>query len=1218
MRKFILLSICSVSQTIYAQIGCNNWLQTPSVPSYVKIGQLNITGNVVTVEAVINRTAPYSGGQVWAGDVVSKHRDPNDVNYLLRPNSGEITTSNGYFKTPDIADIELNKTYHIAMVYDGSSLKFYRDGCLMSQVAASGNLVQNSWETSIGYYSPELYPNENFIGFINEVRIWNRARTQAEIRAYMNTALPTPATQTGLLAYYTFNDLTNKQGNPNWNGILGGNASINQTNSSCNPISDLCAPLSNDSIIINEYTEVLNLDVCKNELVVADASKFNIGDTVLIIQMKGAVIDSSNTANFGTVTDYRNSGNYEFNIIKQKNGNTLSLLNVLERQYDIADGKVQLIRVPYYKSINITSTLTCLPWDGSKGGVLAFNVEGNVNMLADIDVSGKGFSAGLAMGNRNATFNQQEYYYGPSSNNGAEKGEGIHTISTNKNYGRGAPSNGGGGGNAHNTGGGGGANGGMGGNGGDQRIGKKTITEQVGGKGGHALINSSSLNKLYAGGGGGMGHANDLFEYPAGNGGGIVILTSGSLSGNNFSIKANGGNGTEAPSSALADDGVGGGGGGGTILLDIPDLTGSVILEAKGGKGANHIANNVLQGPGGGGGGGVIALGQPVTSPQYTLNLSGGINGVNINLADNPWGATPGSNGVVLNNFKPVFDRIIFKKNIDSIRFNESNHDCNHFDFEGFGFTQMSSINFWNWNFGDGSTSNSQNTTHTFARAGAYGVKLIATDINGCKDSISKPVTIKNIDVTKSKDTSLCGSSAVNIFATGGSLYSWSPTTGLDNPNSSSTVATPLVSTKYYVTVTNTDGCSKKDSVNILVNSLPLISKSNDTSICNNTPVSLSAGGGISYTWSPAVSLNNPNIANPVATPATNTTYVVKVTNVDGCSKTDSMKVSINPIPTITKSNDTTICNKASVKLLISGGSSYLWAPASSLDDPTSATPLASPLSTTLYRVSIIDANSCVYNDSIKISVREAAVFSVSPDSFVCSKTPRQLTASGCTTYSWSPASFLDNPNISNPVSTPDTSIIYSVTIKENVCNESTTLFTKLTALPLPVVVASKSNDITCSFPSSHLTAKGAQDYNWTPANSLDNPAISNPIATPTVSTTYLVTGKDLNGCAGTDTIEIKASPYANVIYELPNSFTPNGDGKNDCFGIAYWGMVQELDFSIYNRFGEKVFHTNDISVCWDGKYKGQLQDANAFIYIVKAKSACGIIERKGTVMLLK
>ena len=89
---------------------------------------------------------------MWAGDVVSKHRDPTDANYLLRPNSGEITTTTGYYKTPDIADIQLNETYHIAMVYDGDSLKFYRNGCLMSEIKATGDLIQNSWETSIGYY----------------------------------------------------------------------------------------------------------------------------------------------------------------------------------------------------------------------------------------------------------------------------------------------------------------------------------------------------------------------------------------------------------------------------------------------------------------------------------------------------------------------------------------------------------------------------------------------------------------------------------------------------------------------------------------------------------------------------------------------------------------------------------------------------------------------------------------------------------------------------------------------------------------------------------------------------------------------------------------------------------------------------------------------------------------------------------------------------------
>src|SRR6185437_1648739 len=101
------------------------------------------------------------------------------------------------------------------------TLKFYRDGCLMSKIAAKGDLFQNSWETRIGYYAAQLYPNENFIGYINEVRIWNVARTQAQIQTYMNSSLPNPTTQPGLLAYYTFDNLINKQGNAAWNGTLG-------------------------------------------------------------------------------------------------------------------------------------------------------------------------------------------------------------------------------------------------------------------------------------------------------------------------------------------------------------------------------------------------------------------------------------------------------------------------------------------------------------------------------------------------------------------------------------------------------------------------------------------------------------------------------------------------------------------------------------------------------------------------------------------------------------------------------------------------------------------------------------------------------------------------------------------------------------------------------------------------------------------------------------
>src|SRR3954469_24506515 len=95
----ILLPFIASSQT------CTNWLKLPTYPSFVHVGDLDITGNQITVEAVFNRTTSWSGADIWQGDLVSKHDNPSDCNYLLRPSSAEIGTTNGYFKTPTICPI---------------------------------------------------------------------------------------------------------------------------------------------------------------------------------------------------------------------------------------------------------------------------------------------------------------------------------------------------------------------------------------------------------------------------------------------------------------------------------------------------------------------------------------------------------------------------------------------------------------------------------------------------------------------------------------------------------------------------------------------------------------------------------------------------------------------------------------------------------------------------------------------------------------------------------------------------------------------------------------------------------------------------------------------------------------------------------------------------------------------------------------------------------
>ena len=86
----------------------------------------------------------------------------------------------------------------------------------------------------------------------------------------------------------------------------------------------------------------------------------------------------------------------------------------------------------------------------------------------------------------------------------------------------------------------------------------------------------------------------------------------------------------------------------------------------------------------------------------------------------------------------------------------------------------------------------------------------------------------------------------------------------------------------------------------------------------------------------------------------------------------------------------------------------------------------------------------------------------------------------------------------------------------------------------------------------------------------------------------------------------------------MANAFTPNGDGLNDCFGIKNWGVITELQFLIYNRWGELVFSTTNPTACWDGNFKGQPSILGNYVYYIKANTLCGKIERKGNLALIR
>jgi gliding motility-associated-like protein len=172
---------------------------------------------------------------------------------------------------------------------------------------------------------------------------------------------------------------------------------------------------------------------------------------------------------------------------------------------------------------------------------------------------------------------------------------------------------------------------------------------------------------------------------------------------------------------------------------------------------------------------------------------------------------------------------------------------------------------------------------------------------------------------------------------------------------------------------------------------------------------------------------------------------------------------------------------------------------------------------------------------------------------------------------------------------------------------------------PLPAITVTKSSDINCLYSTATLHASGGSSYIWSPAASLSNSTSSDPIATPSVTTDYLITATSPDGCIATQSIKVVVSPAdPDKAYFVASAFTPNGDGKNDRFGVPYWTGVTDFKMVIFNRWGQKVFETYDVGATWDGNNGGKEQGTSVYIYLVTAVTPCKTITRKGTVTLIR
>jgi len=1348
---------------------CNNWLGLTSYPGNVTVGDLDVTGQSITVEAMFNSSVSTTAA---GRDIVSKHTSPNDDNYLLRPDYASIATSTGFYQTPAICPANTNVTYHVAMTYDGTTLKFYRNGVLMSQIAANGDLYQNDWLTAIGEYSSEVL-NEQFIGYIDEVRIWNVVRTQAQIQAYMNISLPSPTTQTGLLAYYTFNDLTNKQGNPAWNGTINGTSAIAQTNPNCT----FASP------------------------------------TVLLGTLSG-----SNTCNNapGFLTFHSGSGPGPFTLTYSDGAQTYTQSNVM-------DGipfavQVQPTVATTYTLLTILDATSCQPTIVPPGITATIN-PGNCTLctgaLGDpvINVTfGSGAGDAPALETQVPGASSSGVTYVAVSGNPAlpVPVDGQYTITNN------VPDNGAwfAGSTVHT----GNTNGYMLFENASVTPGeffRQTVSNLCGStKYEFAAWIANAVNPAIL-----TGVLPDLtFIVQTTDGTVLNSYNSGPVPESSswtwqqygflFTLPA----GVTTVVVRIIDNNPGGSAQpGNDFALD--DITfrpcgpsSSASLSATGSITQQTVCK---------GGGATLygALSTGYASPQYGWQIS--------QDSGKTWADLPASNSLQLPVVTPATNTAIDYyyrmvagdgNNIQSPNCRVASNDiiltvnpgviadfsfaqdiCNPLLVQFSGPTQPGITYTWNINGTDyPSTVPGQDTlSYTFPSFGVYPVTL-KTSGTLCPGSLSKSITIQvqPADLIITPDTGICAGKTVSLKTQPILSFCWSPTTWLDNPASANPVASPPVTTKYYFTAKTTGanlivngnfeggntgftstytymvsgvpagvyfvgpspnvwnpgaptGCGDHTSgsgnmmlvngatiagvnvwtsqtvavtpntnyafsvwvqslsteapailqfsinsnilgntinasattclwqqfyttwnsgnntyatislvnnntafagndfalddislapVNVQIDSItinvetPGVSATPaDTSICPGMPVPLQASGSLNYSWSPATDLSNPAIANPVVLipgSATGTTiaYTVTGTSARGCIADTTITITQYPF-LLSIAPDTLICRNDAASLYASGGITYSWSPATYLDNPVSSTPAARPDSTTLFTLTVIDINQCTEQDSVAVSIKAVPIFNAPPDETICAGfgVPLKSDNAAGYIYSWSPSTGLANPSAPYPTADPATDIIYTLHISDSLCPDYDSSFAiAVTVKPTPVIAATAANNIDCSIHTAQLAATGGFTYSWTPAEGLNDPFAANPLASLDSTTTFIVKGTDTNGCYNFDTLTVKVSATGANTFLVPNAFTPNGDGHNDCFGVTHWGDVQLEEMQIYDRWGQIVFDTRNPSDCWDGTCKGKPQPTGAYPYVIRAHTFCGEITRKGLVMLIR
>ncbi|PUZ27441.1 PKD domain-containing protein [Chitinophaga costaii] len=543
------------------------------------------------------------------------------------------------------------------------------------------------------------------------------------------------------------------------------------------------------------------------------------------------------------------------------------------------------------------------------------------------------------------------------------------------------------------------------------------------------------------------------------------------------------------------------------------------------------------------------------------------------------------------------------------------------------------------WDFGDGDTLTTYSTDplpHTYKSANVYHVKLVVDPGNSCYDSTTTVVyafpqffpSLGFKGLCAEFPTQLNNTSYTNNAGDFVAYTRWDFGTGVaaDTSLEKNPVFKFPATGDYTVTMlVRTDkGCEQTLTQKISIYDKPPLTATGDTVMCAKDDLQLNANSSLAgtYSWSPLYDITNANTATPTVSPQLDTAYTVTFTDQQGCTNTARTEIDVKSVLLVNAPPDSTICTGDTVHLHASSDGPYAitWLELPSSRNLGGGADLdITPDSPVEHYEVLATLGSCSATDEVTYTLVNPPVASAGMDTTICYGETAFLHASGGSSYRWTPAALLSKTNVPDVKAFPKSDYQFIVTVTDTLGCPRAVSDTMLVTV-VPQINAFAGNDTIIVLGQAfqlHGTGTGGYRYTWTPTDMLTNPNIADPITNSTRDITYTLTVYTQEGCVDQDDINIRFMNGPNIY--VPNAFSPNGDGKNDIFRPLPVGILQIQYFSIYDRWGNEMFSTNEYMKGWDGTFHGQVANMGTYVWMVRGLDQNKkIVMEKGTVTLIR